>query len=78
MAQYRVWHGSIEGCGIAKLRVRHGSAPDYTIKAISIFFLFAEIFGAQGAPPVSLTTVANGKNLQSEKFSLYLLATFEQ
>jgi hypothetical protein len=32
---------------------------------------------AQGAAPVvSLTLVANGKNLQSEKFSLFLLETF--
>ncbi len=46
------------------------------IKAISISFKFAEIFTAKGAPPVSLITVANGKNLQSEKFSFYLLATF--
>ncbi len=45
-------------------------APEYPIRAISIFFSqkFAEIFAAQGAPPVSLTTVANEKNLQSEKF----------
>jgi hypothetical protein len=28
-------------------------------------------FAAQGAPPVSLTQVANGKNLQSEKFYLF-------
>jgi hypothetical protein len=36
------------------------------------FFLkIVEIFAAQGAPPVS-----NEKNLQSEKFSLYLLDTF--
>ncbi len=28
---------------------------------------FEEIFTAQGAPP-ALTLVANGKNLQSEKF----------
>jgi hypothetical protein len=33
-------------------------------------------FAAQGAPPVLLTPVANGKNLQSEKFSLFLLDTF--
>ncbi len=33
-------------------------------------------FAAQGAPPVSLTQVANGKNLQSEKFN-YFLETFE-
>jgi hypothetical protein len=29
---------------------------------------FAEIFAAQGLPPVSTTPVATGKNLQSEKF----------
>ncbi len=32
------------------------------------FRKFAEIFAAQGLPPVSLTPVANGKNLQLEKF----------
>jgi hypothetical protein len=32
------------------------------------FWKFAEIFAAQGAPQVSLTPVAYGKNLQSEKF----------
>ncbi len=32
------------------------------------FQKFAEIFTDQGAPPVSLTLVANGKNLHSEKF----------
>jgi hypothetical protein len=31
------------------------------------FRKFPEIFAAQGAPPV-----ANGKNLQSEKFKLFL------
>ncbi len=31
------------------------------------FQKFAEIFAAQGLPPVSTTPVANGKNLQSEK-----------
>jgi hypothetical protein len=41
-----------------------------------IFRKFTEIFAAQGAPPVSLTPVAIGKNLQSEKFSLFLLDTF--
>jgi hypothetical protein len=30
--------------------------------------IFRDIFTAQGAPPVSLTPVPNGKNLQSEKF----------
>jgi hypothetical protein len=37
-------------------------APEYPIRAISIFFK------AQGAPPVLMTPVAKGKNLQSEKF----------
>jgi hypothetical protein len=32
------------------------------------FRKFAGIFAAQGAPPVSTTPVANGKNLQAEKF----------
>jgi len=32
------------------------------------FRKFAEIFAAQGTPPVSTTPVANGKNLQAEKF----------
>jgi hypothetical protein len=31
-----------------------------------------EIFKAQGATPVSLTPVANGKNLQSEEFLIIL------
>jgi hypothetical protein len=44
-------------------------ASDYTIRAVSNFFRkFAEIFVAQGLPPVSTTPVANGKNLQAEKF----------
>jgi hypothetical protein len=30
-----------------------------------------KILAAQGAPPVSLTPAANGKNLQSEKFQLF-------
>jgi hypothetical protein len=37
------------------------------------FRKFAEIFAAQGAPPVSLTPVANGKNLQSKKFEITLM-----
>jgi hypothetical protein len=41
-----------------------------------IFSKFTETFAVQGAPLVSLTPVANGKNLQSEKFSLFLLDTF--
>jgi hypothetical protein len=32
------------------------------------FRKFMEIFAAQGLPPVSMTPVAYGKNLQSEKF----------
>jgi hypothetical protein len=40
------------------------------------FRKFAEIFAAQGAPQVSLTLVANGKNLQAEKFAFFLLDTF--
>jgi hypothetical protein len=52
-------------------------APDYIVRAVSNFFRkFTEIFAAQGAPPLSLTPVAYGKNLQLEKFSLFLLDTF--
>jgi hypothetical protein len=40
------------------------------------FRKIVEIFTAQGAPPVSLTPVENGKHLQSEKFSLFLFDTF--
>ncbi len=48
-------------------------APDYTIRAVSIFFWkFVEIFAAQGLPPVSWTLMANGKNLQSEKFLWFI------
>ncbi len=64
------------GCGMAQLRVWRGSAPDYTLRPFQFFLKLAEIFAAQGALPVSLTPVANGKNLQSEKFSLFLLDTF--
>jgi hypothetical protein len=39
----------------------------------NFFQEFAEIFAAQGAPPVSTTIVANGKNLQSEKFQIFCL-----
>jgi hypothetical protein len=42
--------------------ISFSQAPDYTIRAVSNFFhKFAEIFAAQDAPPVSLTSVANGK-----------------
>jgi hypothetical protein len=47
----------------------------YHYGRFNFFRKFTEIFAAQGAPPVSLTPVANGKN-QSEKFSLFLLNTF--
>jgi hypothetical protein len=39
-------------------------APEYTITAISNFSQIHGDIAAQGAPPVSLTPVANGKNLQ--------------
>jgi hypothetical protein len=38
VAQHRVRHGLVDGCGFGKLRMRHISAPDYIIKAISNFF----------------------------------------
>ncbi len=44
------------------------SPKQYHYGHFEFFRKFAEIFAAQGAPPVSLTPVANGKNLQSEKF----------
>jgi len=51
----------------------HGSvSPKSLIIPIGLFQIFrkfAEIFAAQGAK-------ANGKNLQSEQFSLFLLDTF--
>ncbi len=37
------------------------------------FRKFAEIFAVQHAPPLSLTRVANGKNLQSENFFIIFL-----
>jgi hypothetical protein len=52
-------------------------AHEYPMSADSNFCgKLAEIFAAQGAPAVSLTLVVNGKNLQSEKFQLFCLATF--
>jgi hypothetical protein len=48
----------------------------YRYGRFKFFRKFVEIFAAQGAPQASLTTVANGKNLQSEKFALFLLDTF--
>jgi hypothetical protein len=50
-------------------------AHEYPMSADSnCFGKLAEIFAAQGAPPVSLTLVVNGKNLQSEKFQLFCFA----
>ncbi len=43
-------------------------APEYTITAISNFFVIREDIHCLGAPPVSLTPVEYGKNLQAEKF----------
>ncbi len=41
--------------------------------AISHFFLkFAKILAAQGAPPVSTTTVARRKKLKSVGFKIFL------
>jgi hypothetical protein len=45
-------------------------------ESVSLKPKFAEIFAAQGAPPVSLTPMANGKNLQTEKFKFFCLDTF--
>ncbi len=69
MAQYRVQHGSVERCGVAQLRVQRGSAPDYTIKAISNFL---KICGDIR----SSTCTTSVKWKKSEKFSLFLLGTF--
>jgi hypothetical protein len=46
-------------------------APSHRVSHLDrfeFFRKFAEIFAAQGLPPVSATPVANGKKLQSEKF----------
>ncbi len=40
-------------------------------RAVLNFFDSAEIFAAEGAPPMSMIPVANGKNLQSEKFNYF-------
>ncbi len=40
--------------------------------SMEFFWKFSEKFAAQGAP-VSLTQLANGKNLQSEKFQIFCL-----
>jgi hypothetical protein len=43
---------------------------------LSILKRSFQIFAAQGAPPVPMTQVANGKNLQAEKFKLFCMDTF--
>jgi hypothetical protein len=68
---------SMFNCVVSQSLSAINSAAD-SIKIIStdlwvflsfeFFRKFAEIFAAQGLPPVSTTQVANGKNLQSEKF----------
>ncbi len=58
-------------------RISFPQAPEYTIRAILNFSKkFADIFATQGAQPVSLTPVAYGINLQSEKFFIILLGHF--
>jgi hypothetical protein len=65
--------GSVQGAAWLSWRVRHCSVEGAAwVSNFKFFQKLAEIFAAQGAPPVS-----NGKNLQSEKFSLFLLDTFE-
>jgi hypothetical protein len=52
-------------------------APENTIRAVLNFFENSRrYFAAQDAPPVLLTPVANGKNVKSEIFSLFLFDTF--
>jgi hypothetical protein len=43
---------------------------------LQIFLNITEIFAAQDAPPMLLTPVANGKNLQLENFNFFCLDTF--
>jgi hypothetical protein len=48
---------------------------EYLSTAISNFFRkFAEIFTAQGAPPVSTTPVANGKIFKQKNFNNFVWA----
>jgi hypothetical protein len=47
--------------------IRFPQAPGVFHSGRFEFFKIAEIFAAEGAPPVSLTPVANGKNPQSEQ-----------
>jgi hypothetical protein len=59
----------------------HGSvSPKPLIIPLGTFLIFSKIhedIHSSRCPTGSLTPVANGKNLQSEKFSLFLLDTFE-
>jgi hypothetical protein len=53
-------------------------APEYPVRAAGIFFRkFAEILAAQSAPPVSLTPVANGKNLRSKMLTYRYIFSFK-
>ncbi len=47
-------------------------ASDYTIRAVSNFSQFGEIFAAQGLPPVSTTPVANGKTFRLKNFNNFV------
>jgi hypothetical protein len=59
------------------LKISYPQAPGYPLGP---FQIFSKIRGdirssRQGEPPVSLTLVANGKNLKSEKFKLFFLTS---
>ncbi len=56
--------------------VKKAPDPGSGSATLKFFQTFAEIFTAQGAPPVSVTPVANGKNLQSEMLQIFSLNTF--
>jgi hypothetical protein len=49
------------------------SSPDYTIRAVSKFQKFAEIFAAQGAPPVS-TINTSGKWKKSSIRKVFIIS----
>ncbi len=78
---WRKWclFGNIKGTVVRDFRLQvflwisFPQAHEYTIRAVSNFFQkFAEIFAAQGAPPVSLTSVANEKNFNQKTFNYFL------
>ncbi len=54
-------------------RISFPQAPDYTITALSnLFQKFADISAAQGAPPVSLTSVANVKTFNQKSVNYFV------